>query len=114
MLVFILICGCATQNFKSVHSSHAVASCIAKEWEQSGMSGKVPVILEKQNNGYFVGVAIPTGWYGIPSGAKHSRYPVWAEVADTDSGSVTEYHRAYQIFHSRIDKAVCECQETNQ
>lgn len=78
------------------------------------MSGKVPVILEKQNNSYFVGIAIPTGWYGIPSGAKNSRYPVWAEVTDTDSGSVTEYHRAYQIFHGRIDKAVCECQDPNQ
>jgi len=115
MVIFLLICGCATQSFKSVHSSDVVASCIKNGWEHSAWSGlKVPVIIEKQNNGYFVGVALGSDFYTLPSGLKHPSYPVWAEVTDTDSGSVTEYHRAYQIFHGRLDKAVCGCQEPNQ
>jgi hypothetical protein len=116
MFVVMLIAGCSTQHFESAHSSYVVASCIAKGWEGCGMSGfKVPVIMEKQTNGYFVGVATPQlSRYGIPSGIHHPEYPVWAEVTDTNSGSVTTYHRAYQIFHGRIDKAVRNCQEPNQ
>jgi len=115
MFVVMLIAGCSTQHFESAHSSYVVASCITKGWEGCGASGfKVPVMMEKQTNGYFVGVALGSSWTAIPSGFKHPMYPVWAEVTDTNSGSVTTYHRAYQIFHGRIDKAVRNCQEPNQ
>jgi hypothetical protein len=114
MFAVMLIAGCSTQHFESTHSSDAVASCIAKGWEECGASGfKVPVTMEKQTNGYFVGCALQS-FYAIPTGTKHSLFPIWAEVNDTNSGSVTTYHRSYQIFHGRIDKAVRNCQEPNE
>jgi hypothetical protein len=110
----MLIVGCSTQHYASVHSSDVVASCIMKEWEQCGASGvKVPVLMERQTNGCFVGIELQQPLYAIPTGSNHSSFPVWAEVTDTDSGSVTTYHRAYQLFHGRIDKAVQTCQEPN-
>jgi hypothetical protein len=108
----ILGSGCSTQHLTSGHSSSTVAACIAKEWEQCGMSGfKVPVMMEKQTNSYFVGIAVGSSFYQFPSGLNHSSYPVWAGVTNTAGGSETVYHRAYQIFHGRIDRAVRKCQE---
>jgi hypothetical protein len=65
--------------------------------------------MEKTNAGFFVGVAT-AGINALPSGAKHSSYSVWAEVTDTESGSATEYHKAYQFASGCIDKVVRECQ----
>jgi hypothetical protein len=110
MTLAVLSTGCSTQHFKSVPPAH-VAACIANKWENCGMSGfKVPVTIERQTNGSFAEVVMATAWYGPPSGAKHPGYVVWAEVTDTDSGSITEYHRAYQIVHECFDRVVVECQ----
>jgi len=53
-------------------------------------------------------IAIP-----IPIGFEHPTYAVWAEVHASGSGSKTKYHRALQIRHGRIDRAVKECQGNN-
>jgi hypothetical protein len=108
-----LLSGCSTQHFNSQHSSLVVATCIASRWEKVGMAGTIPVLIERQDNGYFVAVFL--GWLLIPSGLKHPAYPVWAEVTDTVSGgSTTEYHWAMQIMHGKLDKSVLDCQEQQQ
>jgi hypothetical protein len=106
-----LTAGCSTQHFTSPHPANVVAKRIATGWEQCAASGKLPVLLERQDKCYFVGVAMPSLWLGLPSGTRHSNYPVWAEVVDTDSGSVTTYHKAFQIFSSKLDSAVRKSQE---
>ena len=110
LVCVMLNSGCSTQHITSVHLAHVVAACIAKEWGQIA-----PVVTKEQTNGCFVGVALGgPGFVVLPSGLKHASYPVWAEVTDTASGSETVYHRAYQIFHSRIDQAVRKCQGSDQ
>ena len=108
VLFMVLGTGCSTQYFKSTQPASVVASCISNEWEHCGSPGfKVPVFIEPKTNGYFVGVAMPSVWFG-PS------CPVWAEVTNTASGSITKYHRELQLFHGRLDRAVKKCQETDQ
>ena len=108
LLLVVLLTGCSTQYFRSAQPASVVASCIAREWEHCGSPGfKVPVFTKQLTNGYFVGVTMPSMYFG-PS------CPVWAEVTNTTSGSITKYHRELQIFHGRLDRAVTKCQETNQ
>jgi hypothetical protein len=106
----LLSSGCSTQHFTSVHPAHVVAASIEREWNQICPL----VVTEEQTNGYFVGFALGHPVFMLPSGLKHPSYPVWVEVTDTASGSETVYHRAYQVFHGRMDKAVRQCQQTNQ
>jgi hypothetical protein len=115
MALVVFSAGCSTRHFKSVPPADVVAACIADKWKDCGMSGfKIPVTIERQTNGYLVGIAMGTVWHGLPSGAKHPGYVVWAEVMDTDTGSNTEYHRAYQIVHGCIDRGVVDCQDKPQ
>jgi hypothetical protein len=107
-----LIAGCSTQHFESTQSSYVVATCIEKGWEQSALS-KVPVIVKKQANGYLVVPVLDKSLISILCGSKHPPYMVWAEVTDSNSGSMTTYFRARPIFHDKIDKAVRNCQEPN-
>jgi len=73
-LLMVLLTGCSTQNFKSAQPASVVAAGIANEWEHCGSPGfKVPVFTKPITNGYFVGVAMPSMYFG-PS------CPVWAEV----------------------------------
>ena len=103
---------CSTQHLKASASADAVAACIAARWESCAASGfKLPVRKEKHATGYFVGAAVGSLYFGLPSGAKHSNYPVWAEVTETEQGSQTEYRKAFQFSSSCIDRAVRECQE---
>jgi hypothetical protein len=115
-LIFVVmsIAGCSTQQFKSEQPASVVASCIEKGWEQSALSGKIPVITEKKANGYFVAPVFEKSIISILCGSKHPPYMVWAEVTDSNSGSMTTYFSARPIFHDKIDKAVRNCQEPNQ
>jgi len=106
VMIVVLSAGCSTQHFTSAHPADVVASRIAGGWEHCAASGKLPVLLERQGSVYFVGVPGFSAWYGIPSGTRHSKYPVWAEVKDTDSGSATTYHKAFQVFSGKLDNAV--------
>jgi len=107
LLLMVLCAGCSTQYFKSAQPASVVARCIANEWEHCGSPDfKVPVFIKQETNGYFVGVSMPSVYFG-PS------CPVWAEVTNTASGSVTRYHRELQIFHGRLDRAVQKCQDAN-
>ncbi len=111
----ILIAGCSTQQFKSEKPASVVASCIVKGWEQSSMSGKTPVIMEKQANGYFVATVLDKSIVvSALCGSKHPPHLVWAEVTDTNSGSLTTYYRARPIYNDKLDKAIKNCQEPNQ
>lgn len=112
IIAVLLVSGCATVTYKSTRPASVVSKCIAEGWKKSPKSGYMaPVSLTKFEQYYFVGVELGGGWYSLPSGTKHPSYPVWAEVRDSASGSVTEYHRAYQITHKRIDRVVQECQK---
>lgn len=103
---------CSTQHHKASASADAVASCIATGWENCAASGfKLPVRKEKQATGYFAGAAVGSVYFGMPSGARHSDYPVWAEITETDQGSETEYRKAFQFSSACIDRVVYECQE---
>lgn len=62
-------------------------------------------------DGYFVGFEVPVLILPFPLGLKHPTYSVWAEVKEAASSSETEYHRALQFTHERIDRGVQECQE---
>lgn len=105
--------GCSTVTYNSRRSASDVAQCIAKRWENSGSSGyKVPVSVERQERGYFVAFALQGPFFSpIVFDRKHPTYSVWAEVNESPSGSATEYHRAFQFMHKKIDRAVHECQE---
>ena len=106
-----ILSGCATSIYDSNRSAANVAECIAAGWKKSPKSGyDLPVSFVKNEGRFFVGVSLGGGWYGIPSGARHSSYPVWAEVSESVAGSTTEYHRAYQVSHDVIDRVVRECQ----
>jgi len=81
-------------------------------WGNSGSSGaRVPISVQKQDRDYFVAFALQGPLFSpIIFGRKHPTYPVWAEVKKSPSGSTTEYHRALQIWHRKLDRAVEECQ----
>lgn len=118
MRLLLLIAGalsaCSTQHHKASASADVVASCIAAGWENCAASGfKLPVHKERQDTGYFVGAAIGSAYFGVPSGAKHSNYPVWAEVTETHQGSETEYRKAFQFSSACIDRVVHECQKVS-
>lgn len=111
-LVAAALSACSTQHHKASASADVVASCIAAGWEDCAASGfKLPVRKEKQAAGYFVGAAVGSAYFGMPSGAKHSDYPVWAEIKETDQGSETEYRKAFQFSSACIDRVVHECQK---
>jgi len=113
-LLLGLLVGCSTQYLKAPLSADAVASCIGERWKKCGASGiTVPVTMERIEDGYFVGGAT-AGIWTFPSGSKHSAYSVWVEVTETESGSKTQYHKAYQFSSSCIDKAVQQCQAVQQ
>lgn len=115
IITVLFISGCATVTYESTRPASVVSKCIAEGWKKSPESGHMlPISLTKSEQYYFVGVELGGGWYSLPSGTKHPSYPVWAEVSESPSGSVTEYHRAYQITHKRIDRVVQECQEWEQ
>jgi hypothetical protein len=110
-VISALLSACSTLHLKASTSSEAVAACIAEQWRHCGASGfSVPVVKERTDAGFFVGIAT-AGINALPSGAKHAGYSVWAEITDTESGSATEYHKAYQFTSGCIDKVVRECQE---
>lgn len=111
IIALLFASGCATVTYNSNRPASVVSNCIAEGWKKSPTSGyMLPVSLTKFEQYYFVGVELHN-WFGPPpTGTKHSTYPVWAEVSESASGSVTEYHRAYQITHKRIDRVVQECQ----
>lgn len=110
-LVAGALSACSTQHHKTSASAEVVASCIAAGWENCAASGfKLPVLKERQAAGYFVGAAVGSSYFGIPSGAKHSTYPVWVEVTEADHGSETEYRKAFQFSSACIDRVVDECQ----
>ncbi len=112
MIAIVAVVGCSTQIYKSAYPSQAVAQCIAQRWEKVGMAGKVPVSIEKIDNGYFVGVELhPMLFTPCIMGLKHPFHAVWAEVKDNGPGSVTEYKWALQVVHGKIDKAVLDCQK---
>ena len=117
LLIYALIMssGCTTLHYASNRPALDVAECIAAGWKKAPKSGyELPVSLETKGEHYFVGVEL-RNWYGpLPTGTKHSTYPVWSEVSETEGGSTTEYHRAYQIIHGTIDRIVKECQEMKQ
>jgi len=111
LLAAVALSACSTQHHKTSVSADAVASCIAVGWEHCAASGfKLPVRKERQATGYFVGVAVGSAYFGMPSGAKHSNYPVWVEVIEVYRGSETEYRKAYQFSSACIDKVVHDCQ----
>ena len=111
LFAVMLIAGCSTQYYKSEYSSEVVARCIEKEWHRSMTHG---VLIERQPNGiYFVAVTPRLPASAFPSGLKHPLYTCWVEVNDTNSGSVTTYHRPFPNFHAWRDKAVQNCQEPN-
>lgn len=114
LIAIVAVAGCSTQMYKSSNPSQMVAQCIAERWERVGMAGKVPVSIDKIENGYFVGVELhPMPFSPCILGLKHPFYAVWAEVKDDGPGSVTEYKWALQIVHEKLDKAVMECQQTS-
>jgi len=101
--------------YQSSNSAAVVADCIAKRWEKAGAdSFTVPISITQIEQGYFVGFEMHVMVQPIPFGLKHPAYSVWAEVMTTPSGSATEYHRAMQFTHERIDRAVQECQEQGE
>ena len=113
--LIVLISGCSTMNYSGTLPSQAVAQCIANEWRRCGATGyTVPVRIDRQSNGYFVGVELRYCLDPLIYGKKHPEYAVWAEVTDSNPGSATEYHRAMQISHNCIDNVVRKCQEQNQ
>jgi hypothetical protein len=115
IIALILASGCATVTYNSDRPASVVSECIAAGWKKSPKSGYVlPVSLTKLEQYYFVGVELHYCFSPLPMGKKHPTHPVWAEVRESASGSVTEYHRAYQIKHERIDRVVQECQESEQ
>lgn len=114
IIALLLASGCATVTYNSNRPASVVSKCIAEGWKKSPASGSMlPVSLTKSEQYYFVGVDLHS-WFSLPTGTKHPTYPVWAEVSESASGSVTEYHRTYQITHKRIDRVVQECQGEEQ
>lgn len=113
--ILLIPAGCSTFTYKSERSAFGVAECIAGHWRKSGATSiEVPVSLTKTDNTYFVGVELGYVLNPIPLGWEHPGYAVWAEVRDSGSGSETKYHRALQIMHGKIDRAVRECQHMQQ
>lgn len=108
LAVSLLLAGCSTMTYTSNRSALNVSECIASGWSKAPHSGlDLPVSLTRTKEYCFVGVELHSL---LVTGTKHSSYPVWAEVSDTPSGSITIYHRAYQIMHKKIDRVVVECQ----
>lgn len=102
------ITGCTTYSYTSPRSKLDVSECIAKGWEKVPASGyELTAFITDFTEYYFVAIEFPS----IPSDGKHSEYDVWSEIRDSDSGSKTEYHRAFQIFHERLDQVVMDCQK---
>ena len=111
LVLIVMLSGCSTFNYRSGYPAEAVASCIAEKWENCGATGfKVPISMTRSDNGYFVAFEMDPFVNPMIFG-KHPGYSVWADVTDSGSGSATEYYRAMQISHGRIDKAVKECQQ---
>ncbi len=108
----VVVAGCATMTYTSNRPAADVAERIANGWRKSPRSGyEAPVSLTKTEEYYFVGVELhPTFPSLVVTGSKHPLYAVWAEVSDSPSGSIIEYHRAYQVMHDVIDRVVVECQ----
>ena len=110
--VLLFTAGCSGFTYKSERSPLSVAECIAGRWRQCGATGiAVPVSITKTDNTCFVAVELGYVFNPIPLGFEHPNHAVWAEVIESGSGSETKYHRALQITHGRIDRAVIECQE---
>jgi len=110
----VLTVGCSTFDYTSERPAEDVANCIADGWRHSPWSGyPAPVSVTEQDAYYFVGVELhPTEPAPLATGIHHPTYAVWAEVRAKPTGSTTTYHRAYQIWHAKIDAAVVGCQET--
>ncbi len=109
--ILLIPVGCSTLTYKSERSALSVAECIAGGWRKSGAASiEVPVSITNTDNAYFVGVELGYVLNPIPLGWDHPSYAVWAEVRESGSGSETRYHRALQIKHGKIDRAVKECQ----
>jgi len=114
VIMLVHLTGCATMTYTSYKSALDVSECIAREWRIAPRSGnEAPVSLTKTENYYFVGVELYPIFFPslVVTGTDHPFYPVWAEVSNAPLGSKTKYHRAYQITHDVIDRAVVECQE---
>lgn len=116
VVIVLFLPGCSTVTYNSKRPPQEVADCISMRWTNSPSSGyKAPISNEKQEQGYFVAFALGRPFFSpIIFGNKHPLYPVWAEVKESPSGSTTEYHRAFQIWHKNIDRAVEECQEESR
>lgn len=114
LIIYVLLTtGCSASTYKSELSALVVSECIADKWANAGASEryKVPIAVEKQEDGYFVAFSLQRLFFSpIIFGLKHPTYSVWAKVTETANGSTTEYHRAFQIWHARIDRAVQDCQ----
>jgi hypothetical protein len=116
LVALMLLSGCATMDYISHRPAADVSECIAGGWRRAPRSGlEVPVSVTKSEEYYFVAVELtPPFLSPLITGLKHPFYAVWAEVRDVPSGSTTEYHRAYQIMHANIDRAVVECQGSGE
>ena len=110
--LLVALTGCSTFDYTSEREAEDVAECIADGWRHSPWSGwQAPVSVTQTDAYYFVGVELhPIQPAPVISGTRHPTYPVWAEVRAVADGSTTKYHRAYQIWHARIDAAVVDCQ----
>jgi len=112
VVVLLSAVACVTRNYQSEQPPGVVSSCIARGWRGAGASGYgVPISVEELENGYLVALALAAPPFSpVIFGLKHPRHSVWAEVTEAPQGSMTEYHRAFQITHARIDRVVVECQ----
>jgi len=112
VIIALIASGCSTVTHNSRRPPLEVADCITMGWTNSPSSGyKAPISIEGQEQGYFVAFDLGRPLFSpIIFGLKHPLYPVWAEVKESPSGSTTEYHRAFQIWHKKIDRAVEDCQ----
>ena len=98
-------------TYQSQHSAEAVSDCIARGWRKVPDSGiELPVSLTKDKDYYVVDVVLvrdfPTF---MPFHSMLAR--VRPLSADVSGGSMTEYHRNFQIWHQKIDGVVIRCQE---
>jgi len=110
LLPLLVLSGCATFHYESTHSRRAVTECIASGWENSNLNpdSQIPVMVEDLTDSFLLVAALPSPF---PSGTKHPKWAVWAEVHDKEQGSTTEYRRVAQFFHEKLDYTAQDCQQ---
>lgn len=109
--LLVLLTGCVTQTYSSNRYRLVVADCIAAGWKTVPRSGVELPVFRQETSGYSViGAGPPVLFSMLPLSSRHPTFAVWAEVHEAATGSTTEYFRAYQFTHERLDRVVTDCQ----